>query len=111
MPVNTAIVTAVVNTGQGFSQLDTMAAFLNMPSMSNHTYQKVHNNVLKHTEVVALEVVIAAGKEEAEIAKIENNVDENGVPLIIVIADGAWSKRSYKSGYNALFGVVSINTQ
>jgi len=111
MPVNTAIVAAVVNTGQGVSQLDTMAAFSNMPSMSNHIYQKVHNYVLKHTEVVTLEAMIAAGKEEAEIAKKENNVDENGVPLIRVIADGAWSKRSYKSGYNALSGVVSKNTQ
>jgi len=52
--------------------------------------------------------MILAGNEEAEIAKKEGNVNENGVPLITVIADGAWSKRSYKSGYNALSGVVGI---
>lgn len=52
--------------------------------------------------------MILAGNEEAEIVKKKGNVNENGVPFITVIADGAWSKRSYKSGYNALSGVVSI---
>lgn len=107
MSVNTATVTAVINTGQGFAQLETMSAFLNMPCMSNPTYQKIHNDILKHTEIIALDAMIEAGKEEAEIAIKENNINENGIPLITVIADGAWSKRSYKSGYNALSGVVS----
>lgn len=49
-----------------------------------------------------------AGKEEARLAVEENNVNENGIPLITVVADGTWSKRSYKSNYNALSGVVSI---
>jgi hypothetical protein len=48
------------------------------------------------------------GKEEARLAVEENNVDENGIPLITVVADGTWSKRSYKSNYNALSGLVSI---
>jgi hypothetical protein len=49
-----------------------------------------------------------AGKEEARLAVEENNVDENGIPLITVVADGTWSKKSYKSYYNALSGLVSI---
>jgi len=108
LSINTAIVMATINSGQGFAQLDTMAAFLNMPSMSNMTYQKLHLDVSNHTNATAIEAMILAGNEEAEIAKKEGNVNENGVPLITVIADGAWSKRSYKSGYNALSGVVSI---
>lgn len=107
LSVNTAIVMATINTGQGFTQLDTMAAFLNMPSMSNMTYQKMHLDISNHTEVTAIEAMTLAGIEETEIAKKEGNVNESGVPLITVIADGAWSKRSYKSGYNALSGVVS----
>jgi len=102
------MVTEVVNTGQGFSQLDTFTAFLNMPNMSNPSYQKYHNNVKKHTEDLAFDAMIDAGKKEAALAIMENNVSEEGIPLITVIADGAWSKRSYKSGYNALSGVVSI---
>lgn len=102
MPINTA----VVNTGQGFSQLDTTAAFLSTPSILNQTYQKIHNNVLMHTEVFAMEAMLEVGKEESEIAIKKNNVYKNGVPFITVISDGAWSKWSYKSGYNALFSVV-----
>jgi len=107
---------ATINTGQGFTQLDTieyiilhgysMAAFLNMPSMSNMTYQKMLFDISNHTEVTAIKAMILAGNEEAGIAKKEGNLNENGVPLITVIADGSWSKRSYKSGYNALSGVV-----
>jgi len=109
LSINTAIVMATINSGQGFAQLDTMSAFLNMPSMSNMTYQKLHLDVSNHTNDTAIKAMILAGNEEAEIAKKEGNVNENGIPLITVIADGAWSKRSYKSGYNALSGVVSIS--
>jgi len=49
-----------------------------------------------------------AGQEEAKIAIENGDVDEQGRLLITVIADGAWSKRSYKSNYNALSGVASI---
>lgn len=102
------MVAAIVNTGQGYTQLDTFSAFLNMPNMSNPLYQKIHYDLIKHTENAALEAMEIAGKEEARLAVEENNVNENGIPLITVVADGTWSKRSYKSNYNALSGVVSI---
>lgn len=49
----------------------------------------------------------SAVKEEIELAINNGEVNENGIHLISVIADGAWSKRSYRSNYNALSGVVS----
>lgn len=48
----------------------------------------------------------SAAKKEAELAIKEGEVNDDGVALISVIADGAWSKRSYRSNYNALSGVV-----
>lgn len=42
LSINAAIVTATVNTGQGFSNLEQFSAVLNMPCMSNKTYQKYH---------------------------------------------------------------------
>lgn len=48
-----------------------------------------------------------AAKEEARLAIEHGDVNKNGVPMITVVADGAWSKRSYRSNYNALSGVVS----
>jgi len=48
------------------------------------------------------------GKDEARLAVEENNVNENGISIITIVADTTWSKWSYKSNYNALSGVVSI---
>lgn len=50
--------------------------------------------------------MIKAGKEEESLAIEIGDVDQRGRPKIAVIADGAWSKRSYKTNYNALSGVV-----
>jgi len=101
-----AMVAAIVNTGQR-CELDTFSAFLNMPNMSNPLDQKIHD-LIKHTENTAIEAMEMAGKEEARLAVEKNNVNENGIPLITVVADSTWSKTSYKSNYNALSGVVSI---
>ena len=45
LTVNAAAVTAMLNTGQGYSQLDQFSAILDMPCMSNNTYQKEHEFV------------------------------------------------------------------
>lgn len=49
-----------------------------------------------------------AAKEEYELAIQNGDVDENGVPMIVVVADACWSKRSYKKNYNALSGAAVI---
>lgn len=109
MDVNTAAVTAMVNSGQGFAQLEIFSALLNMPNMSNKLYQKMHETIEHFTHDTAWESMSSAAEEEAKIAIENGDVNENGVPMITVIADGAWSKRSYRTNYNALSGVVSMN--
>lgn len=47
-------------------------------------------------------------KEEKRLAIENSDLDLKGRPKIAVIADGAWSKRSYRTNYNALSGVVSL---
>jgi hypothetical protein len=79
-----------------------------MPVMSNNKYQLLHNEVASTMNDISWEEIELAGKEEATIAIQNNVVDSNGRPMIAVIADGTWSKRSYKTKYNALSGVVSI---
>lgn len=49
-----------------------------------------------------------AGEEERELAIQAGDVDEDGVPFCTVVSDGQWSKRSYKTKYDALSGVVQI---
>lgn len=109
MDVNTASVTALVNSGQGYAQLDIFTALLNMPNMSNKMYQKLHGKVDNFAHNTAWESMSSAAEEEAKLAKDNGDVNENGQPMITVIADGAWSKRSYRTNYNALSGVVSKN--
>jgi len=76
--------------------------------MSLPTYQNIHEQVSQSIFSVSLDEMIKAGQEESKFAIENGDVDEQGRPLITVIADGAWSKRSYKSNYNALSGVASI---
>lgn len=45
-----------------------------------------------------------AGEEEKQIAIKCGNVNSDGIPMCTVIADGQWSKRSYKTKYDALSG-------
>ncbi|KAF2888230.1 hypothetical protein ILUMI_17943 [Ignelater luminosus] len=47
-------------------------------------------------------------KMEADYAKEHNMVDKNGIPYIAVVADGYWSKHSYKTNYNDSSGAASI---
>ncbi|KAL5237229.1 hypothetical protein ACI65C_004639 [Semiaphis heraclei] len=88
--INMAVVSAVVNTGQGYTQLEEFAATLNMPMMSNRKYQELHTSVFNYTHKIALEGMIEAGKEEARLAIERGDVDQRGRPKIAVIADGAW---------------------
>ncbi|CAI6371889.1 unnamed protein product [Macrosiphum euphorbiae] len=57
---------------------------------------------------MALEGMLSAGKEEGRLAIERGDVDQYGRPKIAVVADGAWSKRSYRTNYNALSGVACI---
>ncbi|KAF0760963.1 Exonuclease [Aphis craccivora] len=42
VPINLAIVASIVYNGQGYSNIEQFSASLNMPCMSNPTYQKLH---------------------------------------------------------------------
>lgn len=57
---------------------------------------------------VAWEKMKEAGEEEAKLAKNAEDVTDDGIPVITVLVDGAWSKRSYRTNYNALSGVGCI---
>lgn len=48
------------------------------------------------------------GEEEARLAREVGDVNEEGIPLVSVIADGAWCKRSYGKSYDASSGVGCI---
>ncbi|XP_063913036.1 uncharacterized protein LOC135129717 [Zophobas morio] len=105
---NGAAILGIMNIGGGYSQLNELAGSLNMPGMSYRLYNKIETNLNEIFQNECWQSMIDAGKEEVKIAIENGNVDENCVPLITVIADGAWCKRSYRTNYNAKSGAACI---
>lgn len=107
MPINTSAVVGAINSGFGYSQLQELMCAMEVPSIHINTYQVEHERICKGYEETALESMKEAAKVEAELAISEGNVDVDGMPLVTVVADGSWCKRSYRSMYNSFSGMVS----
>lgn len=60
--VNMAIVSSIINIGQGYTRLEELAATINMPIMSNKLYQDVHSNIFKNLNDLAWKEMLIAGK-------------------------------------------------
>lgn len=75
--------------------------------MSNTTFSRHHNSLSNSIHNLAWEEIRKAGEEEKKLAIAAGDVDvDDGIPFCTVVADGQWSKRSYKTKYDALSGVV-----
>jgi hypothetical protein len=48
--------------------------------------------------------MIDAGQKDFTLALEAGEIDSNRVAIITVNIDGAWSKRSYKTNYNGVWG-------
>lgn len=70
--------------------------------------RKNNKTVYEWFKKTAIEEIRKAGSEEAERAKDIGSVDSEGIPMITVIADGCWSKRSYRNNYSASSGAAAI---
>ena len=105
---NGAAVLGAISIGCGFSQLNEFVSAMNIPEISYKRYKDVEDNLQEIIEEEFWKFMIEAGKKEAEMAKENGDVDENDIPMITVIADGAWCKRSYRSAYNARSGAACI---
>jgi len=109
--VNKASVTASIGIGIGYSQLNEFSAIVDIPCFSNNTYDKLFQQISQNIEQTAWEQMRLAGIEEKRLAIKAGDIDSDGTPLCIIVADGQWGKRSYKSKYDALSGAVSISTK
>jgi len=105
--VNQATVTASIGIGIGYSQLNEFSAIIDVPCLSSNTYGKLFGQISENIEQTAWEQMRLAGVEEKRLAIEAGDIDSDGTPLCIVVADGQWGKRSYKSKYDALSGAVS----
>lgn len=75
--------------------------------MANTTFSRNHGEISSSIHSLAWEEIRKAGEEERKLALESGDVDDDGVPFCTVVADGQWSKRSYKTKYDALSGVVN----
>jgi len=76
--------------------------------MSSKTYTHIESLLGAEIFNTAWSEMEKAGQEEKRIAIESGCVGSDGIPMITVVADGQWSKRSYRTKYDALSGVVSI---
>ncbi|XP_044271957.1 uncharacterized protein LOC123015933 [Tribolium madens] len=105
---NETSVIGIMNIGSGYSHLEQLTSAMDIPCMSNATYQKIQNRVCDSWEEAALESMIEAGQEEKRLAIENGDVTDNGIPYITVVCDGSWAKRSYRTNYNSLSGAAAI---
>ncbi|KAJ8879452.1 hypothetical protein PR048_020060 [Dryococelus australis] len=106
--VNASAVSGMIATGVGYSQLEEICEALNITRISRDTWDAYHDQVSEAIHATAWELMTEAAKEEATLAKEFGDVDKEGCPLITVVTDGAWAKRSYKTKYDSLSGVDTI---
>ncbi|CAG9762672.1 unnamed protein product [Ceutorhynchus assimilis] len=110
MSINEALTVASISTGIGYSTPDEIMALLNIPFMSPNTYQSFHEKVGSIIRKTAWDVMKEAAEEEAQLARDLGEDDKKTkFPLITVVADGAWGKRSYNVNYDAASGAQDTN--
>ncbi|KAF0693385.1 Uncharacterized protein FWK35_00035003, partial [Aphis craccivora] len=74
--------------GIGYSQLSELTASLDVPCMSNTTYNVVLSKMGDTIHDAALQEMKLAGEEERKFAIETGCFDDDGVPMCTVIADG-----------------------
>lgn len=92
--------------GIGYTQLNELSASLEIPSLSATSFSKYLIKVGNAVQDTAWEKIIKAGNEEKQLALECGNIYVDGTPMCTIVADGQWSKRSYKTKYDALSGAV-----
>ena len=104
---NLAAVWGQMATGEGHAPLNEFMAVLGVPSLLKKAFVSTEKRIGEWWKDLLKISMKQAGEEEKAIA-ISNGHYHQGIPVITVIVDGGWSKRSHKHSYNAKSGVGII---
>ena len=104
---NLAAVWGQMTVGGGFSSLQESMSILGIPVMTKQSFIHTERVIGKWWWAALEESMLAAGKEEKQIA-IKQGHYHQGIPAITVIVDAGWCKHTHKHSYNALSGVGVI---
>lgn len=107
MNVNEGAIVGTLAAGGGYSHLSQIFSAIDIPVMNFSTYKIYENKVTDNFEKVASEIMLKAAMEEKALAVENGDVDKDAIPLLTVICDGSWGKRSYRTMYNSSSGTVS----
>lgn len=106
--VNTDVVEGVMSAGIGFFNSEELFSAINIPFLSTNLYTREEIKIANAWKKTASRLMREAANEEADYARSIGSVASDGTPLITVVADGCWSKRSYRTNYSALSGAAAI---
>lgn len=108
MPINTSAVLGMISIGGGFRQLEEFTCAMEIPTINQKTYRIEHDRICDGFEEAAINSMYEAAKIEAKLAIEAGEIDVDGMPLVTVVTDGSWCKRSYNTMYNSPSGMVTI---
>ncbi|XP_063389246.1 uncharacterized protein LOC134675025 [Cydia fagiglandana] len=108
LDLNISAVAGTVAIGCGYTQLTDLTAAIGIPPMSKNIFSARMAVVHKKWEEELYKSMTQAAEEERELAIKEGRVNSEGIAIIDVIADGCYSKRSYRKNYSALSGAAAI---
>ncbi|KOB65541.1 Uncharacterized protein OBRU01_22709 [Operophtera brumata] len=108
MNLNTCAVAGAIAAGCGHDQLQEITSTLGLPVLWPKLYNFHMNIVNKKWESELLKSMNEAAEQERSAAIEEGRVNAAGIPIIDVIADGCWAKRSYQKNYSSLSGAAAI---
>ena len=97
---NLAAVWGQMSTGGGHAILQETMSVLGLPTMTKKSFMATERRIGEWWWNHLQESMKSAGEMEKTIA-ISQNRYHQGVPAIMVIVDGGWSKWSHKHSYNA----------
>lgn len=105
--INLAATSGMHACGIGYTQFEELMSAMDIPIFNEKFHAKTQNIIFDEWEATADEMMALAAERE-RTAAINDGKLINGIPVIDVYADGAWSKRSYGTNYNAMSGVAAI---
>ena len=106
--INMSAVSATNGAGVGFSVLEEIISGMDMPWLSNKTFLNYQNS-LSELWNQEIETEIEENVREASKNAVQRgDVDEDGMPLLTVVADGTWGKRSLSRHFNSLSGAAAV---
>lgn len=97
----------IVNIGCGYTNLNSLLTVLDVPLITQTLYDKEQRVISEAWEKLAYTEMENAAMLEKILAIQCGDVDKCETPLVTVIVDGSWDKRSYRTNSSSLSGAVS----